>query len=136
MIRVVFDTSVLYSAILKPKGVPAAVLDLVTAGVLLPCISPAVLAEYQDVLIERPALQPHAKGAHHVVNILVDVGIQVTPTERLSISDHEDDNRFYECAEAAQADYLVTGNQKHFPKDHQTTKIVNPRQLLNLVAAG
>ena len=28
-----------------------------------------------------------------------------------------DDNIFLECAAAAQADYLVTGNQGHFPAE-------------------
>jgi predicted nucleic acid-binding protein len=27
-----------------------------------------------------------------------------------------DDNKFLECADAARADYLVTGNQGHFPR--------------------
>jgi uncharacterized protein len=39
-----------------------------------------------------------------------------------------DDNIFLECADAARADYLVTGNQKHFPEileenqDHNATE--------------
>jgi len=41
----------------------------------------------------------------------------VTPTTRLEISKHDSDNRFYECADAARADYIVTGNARHF---HQT----------------
>ena len=38
-------------------------------------------------------------------------------TERLAISPHQPDNRFLECAEAALATYLVTGNSRHFPGD-------------------
>ena len=48
MIRVVFDTSVLYSAVFKQTGLPAAVFDLVVAGLVIPCVSPAVLAEYRE----------------------------------------------------------------------------------------
>ena len=58
----------------------------------------------------------------------------VTQANTLQISKDEADNRFYECAEAAAADYLVTGNIKHFPKDHKTTKIVTPRQMFELLA--
>ena len=58
----------------------------------------------------------------------------VTPTERLAISKHEADNRFYECAASAQAEFIVTGNTKHFPQPHSKTKIVNGRQLLELLA--
>jgi hypothetical protein len=46
------------------------------------------------------------------------------------------DNRIYECAEAAGADYIVTENAKHFKKPHKQTQIVNARQLLKLLAPG
>jgi predicted nucleic acid-binding protein len=52
----------------------------------------------------------------------------------LKISGHEEDNRIYECAVAAKADYIVTENTKHFKKPYKTTKIVNARQLLELLA--
>jgi putative PIN family toxin of toxin-antitoxin system len=136
MIRVVFDTSVLYSAIFKPKGVPAAVFDLVASGRLIPCVSPAVLAEYRDVLLERPALRPHAPRALHVLDIFAAVAVTVTPTKQLTVSQHESDNRFYECADAAAADFIVTGNLKHFTKPYKNIQIVNPRQLLQLVVPG
>lgn len=57
----------------------------------------------------------------------------VEPTETLTISEHSSDNRFYECADAAEADYIVTGNLKHFSKPYKTTKIINARQLLRLL---
>jgi uncharacterized protein len=52
----------------------------------------------------------------------------------VKISPDDSDNRLYECAEAAQADYLVTGNTKHFPVEHGSTKIVTPRQFLEILA--
>jgi hypothetical protein len=51
----------------------------------------------------------------------------------LTISDHEDDNRIYECAAAATADYIITENTKHFKKPYKTTRIVSARQLLGLL---
>ena len=134
MIRVVFDTSVLYSAVFKQTGLPAAVFDLVFDGLVIPCASPAVLAEYREVLLERPALRPHRPRALKVLDSLSDVAIQVPPNQTLKISDHEEDNRFYECADAAGADYIVTGNTRHFRKSCKTTQIVNARQLLELLA--
>jgi len=133
MIRVVFDTNVLYSAILKSTGVPSRVFDPVTAGLCIPCVSDAVMAEYLDVLF-RPELALHAERAKQVISILSGLALHVTPTENLRISDDEDDNRIYECADAAMAHYIVTGNLKHFKKPHKNTQIVNARQLLELVA--
>lgn len=129
MIRVVFDTNVLYSAILKRTGHEARAFDLVTAGLIIPCVSDTVLTEYRDVLF-RPELVAHVGRARPVLNLLLGVALHVTPTETLGISDHEEDNRIYECAAAAQAHYIVTGNKKHFPKHYQMTQIVNARELL------
>lgn len=60
----------------------------------------------------------------------------VWPTEVLAVSKHDSDNRFYECASAAAADYVVTGNIKDFTKPHKNVRIINSRQLLALVTAG
>jgi putative PIN family toxin of toxin-antitoxin system len=62
MIRVVFDTNILYSAILKPVGLSARAFDLITAGQIIPCVSDALLDECRDVLF-RPELAAHAQRA-------------------------------------------------------------------------
>ena len=50
------------------------------------------------------------------------------------VSGDEDDNCFYECADAAGAGYLITGNTEDFPSDHGPTKIITPRAFLDLIA--
>ncbi|HTR35812.1 MAG TPA: putative toxin-antitoxin system toxin component, PIN family [Bryobacteraceae bacterium] len=133
MTRVVFDTNILYSAILKPGSVPAKAFDLVTDGLIIPCVSDDVLAEYRRVLY-RPDLNLHGNRRRELLEHLSALSLHVAPTERLALSTDESDNRFLECAETAQAPYLVTGNIRHFPKMHRTTKIVSPRQLLTFIA--
>jgi len=54
----------------------------------------------------------------------------VTPHELVSESRDDFDNRFLECAEAADAHYRVTGNKRHFPKRWKSTHIVNAREFL------
>lgn len=132
MIRVVFDTNVLYSAILKPASVPARAFDLVTDGLIIPCVSDDVLAEYRTVLY-RSELDLHEDRRRALLGHLSALSLHVASTEKVAIADHESDNRFYECAHAALADYLVTGNRKHFKKDLPPTKIVNARELLRLL---
>ena len=41
---------------------------------------------------------------------------------------------FLECADAARADYAVTGNLRHFPRFWKKTKIITPREFIGLVA--
>jgi predicted nucleic acid-binding protein len=55
---------------------------------------------------------------------------KIAATTSVTSSSDESDNRFLECAEAAQADYLVSGNTRHFPKKWKQTSIVTPRQLI------
>jgi predicted nucleic acid-binding protein len=58
----------------------------------------------------------------------------VTPTRRLEVASDPDDNVFLECADAARADYLITGNQKHFPRFWKKTKIITTREFISLAA--
>ena len=59
----------------------------------------------------------------------------VKPERELSVASDPTDNRFLECADAARADYLVTGNKRHFPKQWRQTLVVNARQLIEYVTA-
>lgn len=134
MIRVVFDTNVLFSAVFKQVGVPAQVLDLVTPGILTPCISDPIMAEYLDVLA-RPILRPHATRAREVLALMAKFAVHVSPARRLSLCSDPDDDCFLECALAAEAAYLVTGNIRHYPKDYEPVAIVTPRLLLTRLIA-
>ena len=51
----------------------------------------------------------------------------------VSESTPDSDNRFPECAEAARADFLVTGNRRHCPKRWKKTQVVNARELLGMI---
>lgn len=132
MIRVVIDTNVLVSALLKSHGKEAAVLFAVADKKALWCVSPAILAEYEEVL-RRPKFS--AIPSPYITALLALAGRaeQVEPAVTVTVSLDEPDNRFLECAEAAHADYLITGNRRHFPERHKTTKIVTPTQFLEIV---
>jgi putative PIN family toxin of toxin-antitoxin system len=67
--------------------------------------------------------------------LLKAAAIKVKSRGRLKLSEHEEDNRIYECALAAKAHYIVTENTKHFPKPHAYTKITTARQLIKRMEA-
>ncbi|SPF44918.1 Nucleic acid-binding protein contains PIN domain-like protein (fragment) [Candidatus Sulfopaludibacter sp. SbA4] len=58
----------------------------------------------------------------------------VAPTVEVRECSDPDDDIFLECAEEAQADYLVTGNRKDFPDDWKKTRIVTAREFLAIIA--
>ncbi len=58
----------------------------------------------------------------------------VRPARRVARTPDEPDNRVLECAAAEHADYLVTGNKKHFPfSEFEGTKIVSPAEFAHLL---
>jgi uncharacterized protein len=115
MSRVVLDTNVIVSALLVPTDTQAVILSLALRGQFALCLSRPLLAEYEEVL-RRPRLKLQPRHIDAALAAIRKVARLVAPTQGLSISAHESDNRFLECAEAAEADYLVTGNSRHFRK--------------------
>jgi putative PIN family toxin of toxin-antitoxin system len=130
MIRVVIDTNVLVSALLRSGGLPEAVINLALSGEVRWFASESVLAEYDEVL-QRPRLAiDAAKAAGAMARIRAIVSL-VSPTVRVAAASDPDDNQFLECAEAAQAHCLVTGNIRHFPEVWRETRIVTPREFID-----
>lgn len=124
-IRVVLDTNVVVSATLSRGGMAAATLDLAVARKAWLYVSHAVLSEYEDVLRRPKFLRVPREIINNTLTLVRRIAIIVTPTERVSVSPDVDDNRFLECAEAAEADYLVTGNKRHFPTHWKKTRVVS-----------
>ncbi len=135
MIRVVIDTNVVISATLRSGGLPEAVFNLAVGRRVQLYVSEAILGEYQDVLL-RPRLDIHPDKVTIALIRIREAAIPVEPTERVTACSDPDDNIFLECAEAAQADYVVTGNTADFPVQWGKTQIVTPRQFLEIITGG
>ena len=127
--RVVLDTNVLVSALLKRHGNEALVLTATLAGKFELIVSPAVLAEYELVL-PRPRFGFSPAEVRAALTALRHAGRLVRPTQTIEKCPDESDNRFLECAEAGRADYLVTGNTKHFPVRWGQTRVVRATALI------
>jgi putative PIN family toxin of toxin-antitoxin system len=132
MIRVVIDTNILVSALLQPEGLPAAVLMLALSGEVQLCVSAAVFAEYDEV-IRRPRLKRSADVIEGTLRSIRKLGVWVKPNVRVEECSDPDDNIFLECAQAGEADYLVTGNKRHFPDGWKKTKVIGARELIEFL---
>jgi putative PIN family toxin of toxin-antitoxin system len=133
VIRVVLDTNVIVSALLQPLGAPAAVFLLVAAGAVQLCVSGNIYAEYEEV-IRRPRFARNEDVISATLQTVREKGFWVKPTETIKACSDSDDDIFLECAHAARADYLVTGNLKHFPHSWGATLIVTPRRFVDLLS--
>jgi len=133
MIRVVLDTNIILSSLLQPLGPPAKVLYLVRWGFLELCVSGPVYAVYEEVL-QRPRFRRIESAIDPTLRFIRENGYWVRPAETLRVCKDPDDDMFLECAEAARASWLVTGNVRDFPEVWRGAGIVTPRNFLeNLI---
>jgi len=132
-LRLVVDTNIVISAALKPNGLQRTVLLLGLSKPARLYVSNAILSEYQDVL-SRPELQIRKGLRQQLLDLLRKRAHIVNPVRRIQVANDPEDDKFIECADAARADYLVTGNVRHFPKFWKNTKIFTSREFLSVVA--
>ena len=135
MIRIVLDTNIVVSALLSSAGFEDRVVKLALRGHVQLYVSLPIITEYYRVL-SSPKFGFSKSEVRRILTRIHNCGHTVRPMRTLTKCQHEEDNRFLECAEVGGADFLVTGNARHFPKDYKTTKIVNARQLLELLTLG
>jgi putative PIN family toxin of toxin-antitoxin system len=132
-LRLVIDTNVLVSAAIKPDGLQRTVVLLALTKPARWYVSDAILSEYTTVLA-RPELKIRRSLRQQLVQLIKNHTHIVEPSRLLLITTDPADNIFVECADAARADYLITGNQRHFPKFWKSTKIISSREFLNIIA--
>jgi putative PIN family toxin of toxin-antitoxin system len=132
-LRLVIDTNVLVSAAIKPAGLQRTVFLIAISKPARLYVSHPILEEYSEVP-ERPELRIRKGLRLQLLQLIKNHGHTVVPTRWLEVTTDPADNIFLECADAACADYLVTGNQKHFPRFWKKTKVVTPREFVSLAA--
>jgi uncharacterized protein len=132
-LRLVIDTNVLVSAAIKPTGLQRTVFLIAISKPARLYVSYPILEEYTEVLA-RPELRIRKGLRLQLLQLIKNHSHTVLPTRQLEATTDPDDNIFLECADAARADYLVTGNPKHFPRFWKKTKVVTPREFVSLAA--
>ncbi len=128
MIKAVYDTNVIVAALLNPDGLPALLLDLVTQNRIQLFLSSFLLSEYKAVL-QRPKFGFPLAKVKNVVRTIRSHAVIVNPRENLQVLTDPSDNHILSCAVEAGANYLVTGNTRHFRFSvFRGVGIVSPRR--------
>src|SRR5258708_37979570 len=131
-LRLVLDTNIIVSAAIKPEGLQRTVLLLAMMRPERLYVSEPLLSEYRMVL-SRPEFKIQKGLRLQLLQQIKDVSRFVSPSSQIRVTPDPDDNIFLECADAARADYLVTGNLRHFPKFWKQTKIVSSREFITMI---
>ena len=128
--RLVLDTNVLVSGLLRAQGPPGRIVDSLLRESFQALYDDRMLAEYEAVLA-RPKFAFDPRGVGVFLAFLCETGERiVAPPLDLHCSD-PNDQPFLEVAVEALADALVTGNRRRFPQ-RRPIRIVAPAELLNL----
>lgn len=133
--RVVLDPNVLVSAAISPGGTTARILDLVDAGVLVPVISPSLVAELGDVL-RRPRFRRYLDVAtvERFVDELGALGEWHRDLpEPPRLSPDLNDDYLLALAKDAHADALISGDPDLTDLTVDGVLILTARQLLDLI---
>lgn len=128
--RIVLDTNVLVSGLLQPFGPSGQIVRLVASGDLVLYHDPRILAEYEDVLLrEKFGFDPE-----RVDTLLEQIragGLPVAARPLAVRLPDPDDEPFLEVALAGGAQFLVTGNIKHYPPEASGgVAVIAPRPFL------
>ena len=107
MTRVVFDTNVFISAF-EFGGVPGTALLLAPTGLFEVCTSEPLLDELIRVLRDR--FEYSSDKLKEIQFRLARMCTVVEPVEEITACPDPDDNRVLECAAAAKATCIVTGD--------------------------
>jgi putative PIN family toxin of toxin-antitoxin system len=134
-LRIVLDTNVIVSGLLSRRGPPAEIVEMVAAGALVVCFDDRILAEYRDVLARHQFRFDPTEVARLLAQVEGD-GEEViarSVSERLPERFPDPaDEPFLEVAVAAGAEFLVTGNLRHFPaRLRHGVAVVSPRDFLD-----
>ena len=108
---VVLDTNIVASASYW-RGKPAHCLEAWVLGRFDLAISHPILAEYEEI-IARLAVRYPTKQPTDWLSAIRQAGHLYLPAPLPAATADPDDEMFIECAVAAQADYLVTGDKSH-----------------------
>lgn len=127
--KLVLDTNIMVSALLSPHGPPGQLLDLVLDGHLQPVLSPAIQAEYREVLL-RPRFGFDAQQVDLLLGTLDAFALHVFPLPWPHLLPDIDDEPFLASAHHAQA-LLVTGNERDYPLAlREGVLVLSPRAAL------
>jgi putative PIN family toxin of toxin-antitoxin system len=132
-LRLVLDTNILVSAAIQPDSLQRTAFLLAITKPARLYVSEPLLEEYAAVL-SRPELSIRKGLRLQLLQLIRNHAHLVNPARPIEAASDPDDNIFIECADAARADFLITGNRRHFPAFWKNTKIVTPREFVTLAA--
>ncbi len=131
--KVVIDANLFVSAFFW-NGNPKKVIDRCSDKLDDLFMSMEILEEITNV-INRPKFKADKKETEHYISGIKKIANFVNHSEQVNISRDKTDNKYIECALAANADYIVSGDIHLLElKEHNGIIILKAKEYLDIVA--
>lgn len=130
MIKVVFDTNVLVSAVLSNKGTAHKLVSLCAEGKITGYTSKAILDEFAEAV--RRDFEVPLERAEQMIDVFLLFFKLVEPDKKLEVVKTDpNDNKIFECAEYANAGYIASWDSHVTSvEQYDEIKVMNPGKLL------
>ena len=127
---IVADTNVIVSALIKPFSDSAQILNMVLSGKVRLAYDTRIITEYEEVLKR----DKFSFDFDHIDSIMIQIKEEGVLAVSMPVDENlpdKDDLPFIEAALSGNADFIVTGNKKHFPKtQYKNVRVVSPSEFL------
>ena len=131
MQKIVIDTNVLVSALIRRSFPYHIVVEIFSNDDIQLCLSDDLFEEYFNVL-NRKKFSKFPDFVSIAQSLLLDIEKKANkyhPTIRLYVIGDKNDNKLLELAETCKADFLITGNTNDFTfQEYKGTRIVSPKE--------
>ncbi|MDR2424493.1 MAG: putative toxin-antitoxin system toxin component, PIN family [Prevotellaceae bacterium] len=129
--KIVLDTNIIVSSFLNPQGLPGEIVSLVLTKKLTVCYDNKIFFEYTEVLT-RSRFNFNGELVNDFLEFVKNNGEYiVAESQKIKFID-EDDKIFYDVYKSSDAEYIITGNTRHFP---QEKNIITPKEFIEILQA-
>jgi putative PIN family toxin of toxin-antitoxin system len=122
--KIILDTNIIVSAFLNPEGIPGEIISMILSNKIKMCYDNKIFSEYAEVLT-RAKFNFNRELVNDFLEFIKIYGEYVLAEPQNIPFTDEDDKIFYDALKSSDANYIITGNKKHYPKDK---RIVSPRE--------
>ncbi len=132
MIKVVLDNNVFISALFW-KGAPYQIFRKILEGAILNSVSPQILKELKERLLEKFKLPP--EKVKEFLEIIIFNSQIVYPKKKVNIVKKDpSDNKIIECALESKASFVISGDRHLLEiKEYKRIKIISPKEFLSKI---
>ncbi len=134
--KVVLDTNVVVSAAVSSDGNPAKIFEMIINSEIKNYTSSQIIEEIKEVMgRERIKEALGDKDARFFIDTFEKLSEKIIPIAAYDeIKEDSDDNKFLDCAMAAGAEYIISGDGHLLKlKEFGGIKIVSPADFIGLI---